>query len=156
MHSPTTAGKLGIALAAALPLAWSPAPAHAAALKQFLANVNAGQETAANGSNAFGVAHCTYDETDSTSANYKKLCCNISYSGLSSAETVAHIHGPAVPGVAGGLLFTLPAGSPKNNACVGPLDSTQKSELLHNLLYMNIHTTANVGGEIRGQILRIK
>jgi hypothetical protein len=117
--------------------------------KQFLVNINSGQETPPNASNAFGVAHLTFDETS------KMLCFSISYSGLGSAEILAHIHGPGAPGVAGGILFPLAVGSPKSG-CVGPLDNVEKANLLKNLLYINIHTAGFPGGEIRGQILRIK
>jgi hypothetical protein len=37
---------------------------------------------------------------------------NISFTGLTSPETLAHIHGPAAVGVAGPIMFTLPLGSP--------------------------------------------
>jgi hypothetical protein len=117
--------------------------------KQFLSNLNAGQETPPNPSNGFGVAHLTFDEST------KMLCFSISYSGLGSAEILAHIHGPADPGVPAGIVFPLALGSPKSG-CVGPLDSVQKSSLLKNQLYINIHTAGFPGGEIRGQILRIK
>jgi hypothetical protein len=79
----------------------------------------------------------------------------VSYDGLTSAETAAHIHGPALPGVDANVLFPLPAGSPKDT-CVGPLDKDQKKALLKNQLYINVHTMNNTNGEIRGQILRIK
>ena len=121
----------------------------AAGPKQFLANLNAGQETLAIASNAFGVAHLTFDEPT------KMLCLTVSYDGLTSAEMAAHIHGPALPGEDADVLFPLPAGSPKDT-CVGPLDKTAKKALLKNQLYINVHTANNTCGEIRGQILRIK
>ena len=84
------------------------------------------------------------------------LCFSISYSGLSGADTAAHIHGPGLPGVSAGIIFTLPGTASPRNGCVGPLDGTQKGELFHKELYVNVHTALNPGDEIRGQILRIK
>src|SRR5262245_5186949 len=79
----------------------------------------------------------------------------ISYAGLSSAETAAHIHGSAAPasspGVNAGVVFPLPAGNPK----VGTWNYTEVQEamIVSGLCYANIHTTTNPGGEIRGQIV---
>jgi hypothetical protein len=127
----------------------APVPCEAAAPKLFLANLNAAQETPATGTGALGNAFLTFDSST------RMLCYDIAHSGLSSAEILAHIHGPALPDVAGAIQFALPIGTSKNG-CVGPLSSTQKSELYKNLWYINIHSSGFPGGEIRGQILRIK
>jgi len=137
---------LGAVLASwAVPVQPSAAPPP----KQLIALINAAQETPPNGSTAQGVGHLTY--TDTT----KMLCFAISYQGLGSPELVAHIHGPGLPGVAAGIAYALPAGNPKTG-CVGPLTTPQKTQLLKNELYINIHSTTLPGGEIRGQIMRIK
>jgi hypothetical protein len=138
-----------VAIACAVGLAFTGDAVAASKPKQFLSNINAAQETPPVPSTAQGVAHLTFDETT------KMLCFSISHQGLVAGEILAHIHGPALPGTPGGVVFPLPAGNPKSG-CVGPLDSTQKSDLLKNLYYINIHSAAFPGGEIRGQILRIK
>jgi hypothetical protein len=138
--------------AAALCLALlAPGAARAAGPKQFLALLNAGQETPVNDSTAQGVAHLFFNDSD------KMLCFAISFADLSTPEAVAHIHGDAnsVPGVAAAPIFDLPLGNPKSG-CVGPLDGPQKKLLQKNLLYINIHSEDFINGEIRGQILRIK
>jgi hypothetical protein len=71
---------------------------------------------------------------------------------LLSAETSAHIHGPALVGQNAGAIFPLPLGSPKVGA-VGPLTPAQIADLSNGLWYVNIHTQGFPGGEIRGQIL---
>lgn len=106
-------------------------------------------------SNAFGVAFLTFEELTST------LCYSISYTdggldNLASGETAAHFHGPARPGEAAGVQFEIspnpsPTHSPKVG-CVGPLDATQRRELLSGLWYINVHSNAFPSGEIRGQI----
>lgn len=75
---------------------------------------------------------------------------NISYSGLSSTETAAHIHGFAGRGVNAGVLIGLPAGNPK----IGTWTylEAQEANILAGQIYFNIHTSNNPGGEIRGQI----
>ena len=113
----------------------------------FIAVLNGGQEVPPVDSNAFGVAYLTLGGN--------MLCHSISYDGLSSGETVAHIHGPARSGNNAGVVFDLVAGAPKND-CVGPLSNKQRNELKKGMYYINIHTANNGGGEIRGQILQMK
>ncbi len=74
-------------------------------------------------------------------------------SPLGAPETAAHIHGIARHGVNAGVLHPLPAGSPK----VGTWNFTaaQAPAIMDGLTYVNIHTTAFPGGEIRGQVTPI-
>jgi hypothetical protein len=75
----------------------------------------------------------------------------ITFSGLSSAETMAHIHGPAVRGAPAGILFTFPMmGSPKVGTWNYP--DAQEANILGGLTYVNIHSANFGNGEIRGQI----
>jgi hypothetical protein len=85
-----------------------------------------------------------------------QLTYDINYSGLSGAATAAHIHGPAGPEVAAGVLFPLsPAGAfgaSGRLAGTVTLNAEQLAALVGGLTYANIHTAANGGGEIRGQV----
>src|SRR5262245_31813742 len=56
---------------------------------------------------AFGHAGLVLDQTNHF------LYYNITISGLSSPETLAHIHCCAPPGMNAGIMFGLPLGSPK-------------------------------------------
>ena len=97
-----------------------------------------------------------------------------SFSGLSANSTLSHIHGPApvLPGTAGVLydfgpsalnLATLgsPAGTingrfslvPKQSGAYGV--AQQIADLNNGLWYVNVHSAAFGGGEIRGQILPV-
>jgi len=116
-------------------------------LDQFIAVLNGGQENPPTASNAFGVAHLTFNEDTS------ELCFSISYGPLGSAEVAAHFHGPAQPGVNAAVLIGLPAGTPKND-CV-ELDDDQEEFLEDGLLYINVHSATIRSGEIRGQVLPI-
>jgi hypothetical protein len=149
-------GRTRIAIgSAALALVVAAASAHAApAPKQFIALLNGGQETPPTTSTGIGVAHLTLDETT------RMLCLTMTYQGLTGTEVAAHIHGPALPGVPAGVLFDLaadvaPPANPRTQ-CVGPLSKTSRNHLLKNQTYLNVHTTAVMTGEIRGQIMRIK
>jgi hypothetical protein len=111
----------------------------------YYAPMNAAQVVPTNGSTATGNAGFTLD-------SLKYLRYVITHSGLSSAETGATIRGPAKPGENAGTLFTLPLGAHKTGA-VGPLNATQERDLNAGMWYVNIATSGNPGGEIRGQII---
>ena len=75
---------------------------------------------------------------------------HVEFSGLSSAETAANIHGPAATGNSAGILFPLPPGTPK----IGTISISDSDEatFLGGQTYVNVHSTLNPNGEIRGQI----
>ncbi len=83
-----------------------------------------------------------------------ELYYDISYSGLQGPATAAHIHGPADPTVSTGVLISLksPSGTNGNISGTVSLNPTNMAYLLAGLTYINIHTTSNGLGEIRGQI----
>ena len=86
-----------------------------------------------------------------------QLSYNMTFSGLSGPETAAHFHGPAAPGVDAGVLYGLPAGSPKVgtiNLVAGAYTVAQQiTDILNDRWYVNVHSTTFGGGEIRGQML---
>src|SRR5262249_14136988 len=73
----------------------------------------------------------------------------LNFSGLSSAQTGAHIHGAAAPGVSAPILFPLPNGILTDFLiAVTPGDV---SNLKNDLLYINVHSSNFPNGKIRGQ-----
>jgi hypothetical protein len=78
----------------------------------------------------------------------------ITFQGLGSAETLAHVHGFAPPGTPAGILFTLPLGSTKCGTFT--LAPSQQANFLAGLTYVNIHSANFGGGEIRGQISEVE
>jgi len=76
---------------------------------------------------------------------------NISFSGLSSSETLAHIHGPAAVGAKRSDHVSLPLGSPISGSFATTAASGRN--LLGSLTYTNIHSSNFGGGEIRGQMV---
>lgn len=90
------------------------------------------------------------------SAKYLKesglLLWDMNYDGLSGPAAAAHIHGPAVEGQNAGVLigFNNPVSSPMSGQLT--LTPAQFADLTNGKLYVNVHTAANKGGEIRGQL----
>lgn len=84
-----------------------------------------------------------------------QLFYDLSYAGLTGAATAAHIHGSADPTQPAAVLVPLntPTGTAGTISGTVPLTPTELSYLLAGLAYINIHTTTNAAGEIRGQIV---
>lgn len=88
-----------------------------------------------------------------------QLFYEINFSGLSASATAAHIHGAASPQQNAGVIIPF-SGVP--GATSGTISGTatvtpqQLAYILAGETYVNIHTTANPGGEIRGQIWPIQ
>ena len=120
-------------------------PASAEKLKAVL---DGKSEVPATTSAGTGAADLDYD------AATKKLSWKLTYSGLSGPATAAHFHGPAEAGKNAGVMVPIPgiASSPVEGSAT--LTEAQASDLMSGKLYMNIHTAANPGGEIRGQVTK--
>jgi len=108
------------------------------------ATLDGAQETPPNASPGTGLGGFTFDTGTST------LSWNITFSGMIGIETDAHIHQGA-PGVPGGIVFAIPLGSPSVGSAA--LTPAQTANLLAGNFYVNLHTSAFPGGELRGQIL---
>lgn len=122
--------------------------AHAEMVK-FHGNMNTASEVPPKTTAGTGTADATLD----TSNN--QLTYTITYSGLTGPATVAHFHGPAAPGANASpvLPFANPASPIKGTAT---LTDAQKADLMAGKWYANVHTAANPGGEIRGQMEQVK
>src|SRR2546427_4820229 len=103
-------------------------------------NWNGWQEGPPNNPPATGTATLLLSP-DETSARV-----SLSFNGLSSAESVAHIHGPAAPGVTAPVLFPLPQGEFSDFEV--PLSATDVQNLKSGLLYADVHSSMFVPGEI--------
>jgi glucose/arabinose dehydrogenase len=86
------------------------------------------------------------------------LTFNVVYAGLSGPAVAAHIHGTADSSTTAGVLISL---APFNGGAWGTggtlagsvtLTPTQREAVLAGQTYVNVHTAANPGGEVRGQI----
>jgi hypothetical protein len=111
----------------------------------YKAELKGSQEVPATDSKGTGTAAVTYDTAT------KLLAWKVTYSGLSGPATAAHIHGPAEAGKNAGVTI----GFPKTESPIegsATLTDAQAADLAAGKLYINVHTAANKGGEIRGQL----
>ena len=80
-----------------------------------------------------------------------ELTWKITYTGLTGPATAAHFHGPAAAGANAGVsLGFASAASPIEGKAT--LTAAQVADLMAGKWYANVHTAANKGGEIRGQV----
>jgi len=120
------------------------APAFADKMK---ATLNAASEVPPNASPATGTADIDFDPAS------KKLSWKMTYTGLTGPATMAHFHGPAEPGKNAGIAVPIaPASSPSEGSAT--LTDAQAADLVAGKYYVNVHTDANKGGEIRGQVTK--
>ena len=118
----------------------------------FTVFLRGGQEVPAVTTEAHGSGSFSLDE------NY--LTVNVHYEGLQSDFTAAHIHGPAPKGTNSGVLLALSGTdlhqpeSSRSGTFMGGTEVTDATAqaIMSGEAYINIHTTGNGGGEIRGQI----
>jgi CHRD domain len=83
----------------------------------------------------------------------KELKWSVTYSGLSSDATAAHLHGPAAVGANAGVAINLaPSGVKNPLEGSATLTDAQIADLTAGKYYLNVHTGTNKGGEIRGQV----
>ena len=133
------------AMAAAL-FAWTPAAL--ADMVKYKADLKASSEVPAVDSKGSGTLEATYDSAS------KKLTYTVNYKDLSGPATAAHFHGPADAKANAGVVV------PVSGAVTSPikgeatLTDAQAADLAAGKLYFNVHTAANKGGEIRGQVTK--
>ena len=132
-------------------LAFTPVAAFAAS-ESFSADLKPSSEVPANDTKGSGMLTATYDTAS------KKLTYSVSYKGLSGPAVAAHFHGPADAKTNAGVVVPVPA--PATGGLVSPLKGeatltdAQAADLAAGKWYFNVHTAANKGGEIRGQVMK--
>ena len=119
----------------------------------FTANLSASHEVAAP------AVPADYKGTGSSTVTWdgKNVTLMGSYSGLTGAATMAHIHVGEV-GVAGPVVCPLKV-TESATAGTGTLATDaacalNEDKLKAGMYYVNIHTAANPAGELRGQLFR--
>lgn len=110
------------------------------------ATLSGASEVPPNASAGMGQLQAEFDKATKT------LRYTLRYSGLSGPVKAAHFHGPAEAGKNAGVALGI------NNAGESPvqgsavLTADQAADLLAGKWYVNVHTAANPGGEVRGQV----
>ena len=145
---------LAVGSAAGAVLISSAKPTYAAGTT-YKATINGKSEVPPTTSGGTGTATVTYDPST------KMVTWEGSFSGLSGPATAAHIHGPAEVGKNAGVIVPLsqagtPFTSPFKGSATLPADKAAALEaaLSSGQAYVNIHTAANPGGEVRGQLAK--
>lgn len=110
------------------------------------ATLSGGQEVPPNASPGTGTAEVQLDK------HTHIIHWKVTYTGLTGPARAAHIHGPADPGQNAGVLIPFAAVGTSPIEGQAPLTAAQEGELAAGKLYVNVHTPAFPGGEIRGQL----
>ncbi|HEX6557819.1 MAG TPA: CHRD domain-containing protein [Longimicrobiales bacterium] len=115
----------------------------------FTATLSGAAEVPAKTSNGTGSASFTVNDD-------RTITYDLAVSGITA--TAQHIHGPADATVPAGVIVGLTIGTNQTitpTSLTGAVNYDSLLVLLRNgHSYVNVHTAANPGGEIRGQILR--
>jgi hypothetical protein len=142
----TTITRRALVLAALMGMSWT-GSTQAASFKFPLTGEQCLPPVATSGT---GEAELSYDPET------RLVTWNIPYSGLSSAVTLAHFHGPATPGKSGPVVVWLAErGSPPGNPITGQATLTPEQALQFAAgdWYVNVHTQSHPGCELRGQVI---
>jgi hypothetical protein len=118
-----------------------------AAVVPLKADLNAASEVPAKDSAGKGTLSGTLD-TDTNEFKY-----HVEFSGLTGPVVAAHFHGPAAEGANSKPQLPIkvsPIASPVDGKAT--VTAEQAKDLLDGKWYFNLHTAANPGGEIRGQV----
>jgi hypothetical protein len=137
--------KITLLTAAAL-LAFTPAAF--AATETYTADLKAASEVPAVDSKGSGALTASYDTAS------KKLTYTVNYKDLSGPATAAHFHGPADAKSNAGVVVPVKEVTPATLKGDATLTDAQAADLQAGKWYFNIHTAANKGGEIRGQVMK--
>lgn len=124
----------------------APMPARVSSVVTLTASLSGAQEVPPNTRPGTGMADIRFDK------DTRVLTYRVTHSGLSGPLTGAHIHGPAAPGANAGVVVPFSPAADGSISGTATLNPTQAGDLLAGLYYVNLHTAAHPGGEIRGQL----
>jgi hypothetical protein len=137
----------GYLIAAVLLLAPNAIPAAYAETVSLKADLKGSNEVPPNTSPATGKAEATLD------TQTKVLTWTVTYADLTGPALGAHFHGPSEPGKNAGIVLPFKTvQSPIQGTAT--LTENQVADILAGKWYANVHTAANPGGEVRGQMMK--
>jgi len=129
-------------------MTWA-APSQAAP-QSFKVTLTGAQQVPPVQTSATATADLSYDPAT------RVVTWSVTYSGLSGPATMAHFHGPAAAGKNGPpVIWLTEKGKPVENPIKGEATLTpeQAQQFSAGEWYINVHTQANPGGEVRGQVV---
>lgn len=134
-------GLLAVVLGISACSAWMPSTT-----VQLSAKLSGASEVPPNASTGAGTLQASLDKQTNV------LKWTVTYSGLTGPVKAAHFHGPAAAGANAGVAqgFSGSLDSPIQGTAT--LTPAQAADVLAGKWYANLHTAANPGGEIRGQL----
>jgi len=113
--------------------------------------------TTLSGANELPVVMTSATGTTTGTYNQKTKILSVSTTLIGITPTAGHIHTQTVPTndtKSGGVTFGFTTlTSPIAFTTVTPLTAAQEANLLGGIMYVNFHTPANPGGEIRGNLI---
>ncbi len=112
------------------------------------ATLRASSEVPPHNTKGHGTLTATFD------TNTDVLSWVVNYGGLTGPATMAHFHGPAPVGQNAKVQVPIDMNAlPSPIKGEATLTDAQAKDLLGGQYYFNVHTAANPGGEIRGQVI---
>ncbi|MCB1314136.1 MAG: CHRD domain-containing protein [Sedimentitalea sp.] len=138
-------GKTTLMAAVALTLA---APAAFAETRDWSAELAPATNASGEVTDAKGMAEGTVDTETG------KVTWTVTYEGLTGQATAMHFHGPAAEGEDAPVALPIDTSEGSTSPVEGEAEATpdQIAEMEGGQWYVNVHTEANPGGEIRGQV----
>jgi CHRD domain len=109
--------------------------------------LTASAENPPNASNGAGNIAASLDKETG------KLKWTVSYAGLSGPVVAAHFHGPAQSGQNAGVVLGFQGSLASPIEGEATLTAAQAADVLAGKWYVNLHTKANPGGEVRAQVV---
>ncbi len=123
------------------------APAAYAEMIALSAELSGANEVPPNDSDGTGMAEAMLD------TETRMLTVTITYEGLTGPAIGAHIHGPVGTDANAGIMVPLPSATSPIEGSI-ELTASQVEDVKTGMSYVNIHTEAHPGGELRGQLVQ--
>ena len=125
--------------------------AASAATVSYTARLASRNEIPKTDSKGTGRLNATFD------TKTKAFAYTLTFDGLTGPATAAHIHGPATRAQSAGVVAPLGDKNPTSPVSGSVTFTDDQVKMLQSAkLYTNVHTAANPGGEIRGQIIVVR
>ena len=124
------------------------APAAFAEMVIYKADLKSSAEVPPVDSKGSGALTANYDTAT------KKLVYTVIYKDLTGPAVAAHFHGPADAKTNAGVVVPVKEMTASPLKGEATLTDDQAKALADGMMYFNVHTAANKGGEIRGQVTK--
>lgn len=111
------------------------------------AKLSAANEVPSNTSAGTGMLDASLDKQTNV------LTWTVTYAGLTGPVKAGHFHGPAAAGANAGVALGFSGSVESPIKGTATLTAAQAADVMAGKWYVNLHTAANPGGEVRGQVM---